>query len=35
MNKFSNKNFSKDQLLQIIEDKCDETFLENKTIGFL
>ena len=36
MNKFLQiKNFSKDQLLQIIEDKCDETFLENKTIGFL
>ena len=36
MNKFLQiKNFSKDQLLQIIEDKCDEIFLENKTIGFL
>ena len=36
MNKFLQiKNFSKDQLLQIIKDKCDETFLENKTIGFL
>lgn len=36
MNKFLQiKNFSKDQLLQIIKDKCDQTFLENKTIGFL